>query len=257
MPHTLRLAGMLHTALLVGFLALPARAASPAPSAPAPGNYVNDQAGVMDAGAVSRLNGVLAELDAKAKAQVAVLTVRDLGGSDLEGYAARTYKKWGIGDKKTNRGVLLLLALDDRKSRIEVGYGLEGLLPDGLTGGIQDRYMVPYFKKGDYSAGLTNGALAVASIIAQDSGVELGARPVRSGGGQDLPQMTPGQLLFLIIIGGLVLIFAIRHPVLFFLLINTLNSRSRGGGGSGGFGGGGFGGFGGGMSGGGGSSRGW
>ena len=257
MHRSQRFAGPLCTALLAGFLASPAGAGSSAPAAPAPGNYVNDQAGIMDAGAVARLNEVLSGLDAKAGAQVAVLTVKDLGGSDLEGYAARTYKKWGVGDKKTNRGVLLLLALDDRKSRIEVGYGLEGILPDGLTGAIQDRYMVPYFKQGDYSGGMANGALAVAAVIARDSGVELGAGPVRGGGRRDTPQFTAGQLLFLIVIGVLVLIFAIRHPVLFFLLINSAASRSRGGGGGGGFGGGGFGGFGGGMSGGGGSSRSW
>ncbi len=243
--------------LLAAFFAVifacPAIAGSP--SAPAAGAYVNDHAGVMDQQAAAKLNGVLAELDASAKAQVAVLTVKNLGGSDIETYAVETYKKWGIGDKKTSRGVLLLVAVEDRKSRIEVGYGLEGILPDGKTGAIQDRYMVPYFKAGDYSSGIVQGAMAVASIIADDSGVALSGGFSRAEERQ-LPPFTRGQKIFFAIMLVGFILFSIRHPFLALFLINAMTRGSRGGGG--GFGGdGGFGGFGGGSSGGGGSSRSW
>ncbi|MEI7529486.1 MAG: TPM domain-containing protein [Elusimicrobiota bacterium] len=236
------------TAAVIFAFALCARAAAPAPRA-----YVNDEAGVMDARTAGELNGVLSELDARAKAQVAVLVVNTLGGADIETYAAAIYKKWGVGDRRTNRGVLLLVAVQDHKARIEVGYGLEGILPDGLTGGIQDKYMVPYFRKGDYSGGVSQGALAIASVIAQDSRVELSAGPAQGGRTDPLPPLTAGQKLLSLLVIGFVIILFIRHPFLMFFLLSNLNSR----GGGGGFGRGGFGGFGGGMSGGGGSSRSW
>jgi uncharacterized protein len=223
-------------------------------AAPAPGAYVNDRAGVMDAGTLGQLNGVLADLDAKAKAQVAVLTIKSLDGADLETYSVNTYKKWGIGDKKTNRGVLLLVAVEDHKARIEVGYGLEGILPDGLTGAIQDKYMVPSFKAGDYSTGISQGALALASVIAKDSGVTLSGGYAETPQGRDFPPLTLGQKIIAGLVLFALLVFVIRHPFLAFFL---LQSMARGGGGGGGFGGGGFGGFGGGSSGGGGSSRSW
>ena len=225
-------------------------AAVPSAAAPAPGTYVNDFAGVMDAQTIGSLNAVLADLDAKAKAQVAVLAVKSLGGADIETYAAETYKKWGIGDKKTSRGVLLLVAVDDHKSRIEVGYGLEGILTDGLTGSIQDKYLIPYFKAGDYSTGIARGSLAIASVIAGNSGVTLSGKFAESGQGNAAP-MSPGQKILSFIFIAFLIILFIRHPFLAFFFLNTM-TRS-----SGGFGGGGFGGFGGGSSGGGGSSRSW
>ena len=213
---------------------------------PSPRGFVNDSAGVMDAETSGKLNDVLAELDAKAKAQVAVLTVKNLGGIDIETYAVETYKKWGLGDKTTNRGVLLLVAVEDRKARIEVGYGLEGILPDGLTGAIQDKYIIPYFRTGDYPEGIYRGTIAIAQIIAKDRGIGLSSEPVESGQYNTAP-MSAGQKIFSFILFVLFIILAIRHPFLLFFLLNSGGSRSRGG----------FGGFGGGMSGGGGSSRSW
>lgn len=255
MPCFLNKNGLL-PAFLAVFLACPglAGAVKRPEAAPAPGSYVNDLAGVMSAGTEAELNGVLADLDAKAKAQVAVLTIKSLDGADLESYAVKTYKNWGIGDKKTNRGLLLLVAVDDHKARIEVGYGLEGILPDGLTGAIQDKYMIPHFKAGDYSAGISRGALAIAAVIAKDSGVTLAGGYSESPQGREMPPLTLGQKVIAGLLIVALLIFVIRHPVLaFFLLQTMLRSSGRGGG----FGGGGFGGFGGGSSGGGGSSRSW
>ena len=233
--------------LLPAFFAL--LTACPALAAPAPRAYVNDTAGVLGAQTAARLDAVLADLDARAKAQVAVLTVKTLGDRDIETYAVETYKKWGIGDKRTSRGVLLLVAVEDRKSRIEVGYGLEGILPDGLTGAIQDEYMLPYFKAGDYAGGVTQGSLALAAAIAKDSGITLAAG-AQGGRRQARPLSARQKILSALLLVGFI-IFAIRHPVLAILLLQSV-TRSGGG-----FGGGGFGGFGGGSSGGGGSSRSW
>jgi uncharacterized protein len=247
MTYTSRRAEFLLSVLFAVLPVCPVLAAS-STSAPTPGTYVNDFAGALDAQTIGDLNSVLAELDAKAKAQVAVLVVKNLGGEDIETYAVETYKKWGIGDKKTSRGVLLLVAVEDHKSRIEVGYGLEGILPDGLTGAIQDKYLIPYFKAGDYAAGISRGSLAIASVIAEDSGITLSAGLAEDGRRNEAP-MSPGRkMLSILMMIGFVIV-AIRHPYLMFFFLSAMTR------GSGGFGGGGFGGFGGGSSGGGGSSR--
>ncbi|OGS07837.1 MAG: hypothetical protein A2270_01195 [Elusimicrobia bacterium RIFOXYA12_FULL_51_18] len=233
-------------ALVSFFQALPVLAVS----YPAPKGYVNDFAGVMDAGIVENLNNLLSDLDSRANAEVSVAVVTSLEGTDVETYATEMFKRWGVGHKSTNRGLLLLVSVTDRKSRIEVGYGLEGILPDGLTGAIQDKYMVPYFRQGDYSKGISQGTLAIAGIIAKDSGIELSAGSIEDAG--NIPPRSRLRNVFSIILFIFFIILVIRHPFLLLLLLNTGRS-----GGYGGFGGGGFGGFGGGLSGGGGSSRSW
>ena len=250
--------GSFITACAAVFFAFPAMAGS-APGGGttlariSPSAYVNDYTGTIDARTVEKLNGVLAELDAKAKAQAAVIVLNTLDGTDIETYSVKIYKEWGIGDKQTNRGVLLLVAMQDRKARIEVGFGLEGILPDGLTGEIQDKYIIPYFKKGDYSEGIYQGTLALAEIIAKDRGVALSEEPA-GGEPQNIAPLSAGQKIFSCIVIVFLIILVIRHPFLLFFL---LNSGRSGGFGGGSFGGGGFGGFCGGMSGGGGSSRSW
>ncbi len=207
---------------------------------------------MLDGRAAAALSGLLSELEAKADAQVAVVTVKDLGGSDPESYAAGLYEKWGIGNKATDRGALILVSVDDRRARIETGYGLEGVLPDGLAGEILDKHMVPFFRKGDYTGGVLRGASAVASIVARDRGVEL------TGGVPAGRQSKRGGWLSNLLFIALLLVLApviIRNPFLLLLLLSG-GRGGRGGFGDGGFGGG-FGGFGGGGSGGGGAGRGW
>ena len=96
-------------------------------------------------------------LTTKSTAQLAVLTINTLDGEPIEDYALEVLRQWGIGSKEQNNGALIVVAVKDRRSRIEVGYGLEGSLPDGLTGRIQDQYMIPYFKDGNYSKGIFAG----------------------------------------------------------------------------------------------------
>jgi uncharacterized protein len=234
-----------------------------------PSNYVNDFAHVMSEQTVSELNDICQQVDQKAHAQIAVVTINSLDGSDIDSYAVDLFHKWGIGSKATNRGVLILFAIKDRKYRTEVGYGLEPILPDGKVGGF-GREAVPLLKQSDYNGAVRLVTLRVADVIAKDAGVQL------TGTQEPMPAPEPSHGISLggILIFIVVLIIVLATPlrgILWWMLLSNLMGGSRGGyrggwtgggfGGSswggGGFGGGGFGGFGGGSSGGGGASGGW
>src|SRR3984893_13020421 len=137
-----------------------------------PTDYVNDFTHVLDPGTIAQLDDICQQIERQAHAQIAVVTVNSLDGSDIESYAVELYKKWGIGSKATNRGVLILLATEDHRYRIEVGYGLEPILPDGKVGGI-GREAVPLLKQNDYNRAILLMTSRVAQVIAQDAGVQL------------------------------------------------------------------------------------
>ena len=120
-----------------------------------PTNYVNDFAGVLDAATQARLNDLCQQVDQKAAAQIAVVTVKSVDGEDVVSYAVALYQKWGIGAKGKDRGVLILLATDDHKYWTTVGYGLEAILPDGKVGGF-GREAVPLLRSGDYAGAVTS-----------------------------------------------------------------------------------------------------
>ncbi len=224
-----------------------------------PTDYVNDFAHVLDADTIAQLDNICQQIEQKAHAQIAVVTVNSLDGSDIESYAVDLYKKWGIGSKATDHGVLILLSVQDRRARIEVGYGLEPILPDGKTGSF-GREAVPLLKQNDYNGAILLMTSRVAGVIAQDAGIELTSVQF-SAPPRDRPNasLSGKQLLILGIILLIVLLTPLRK-VLFWMLL-----FGGGGGGGGGYnsgggfggGGGGFGGFGGGSSGGGGASVGW
>ncbi|HPI77083.1 MAG TPA: TPM domain-containing protein [bacterium] len=228
-----------------------------------PSGYVNDFAGVMDPAARSRLENMLAALDERTSAQIAVAVVDTIGDSYIEEYAVKMFERWGVGQKGKDNGVLLVVAMSERKIRIEVGYGLEGAVTDAESKFIIDEIIAPPFKQGDYSGGISAGVEALAAIVLEEYGIapeefDLNAAPA-SGPGSPLPQkFSLLQMIFMGIVGIFLLILFITNPTLFFMLL--LSGGGRGGGwssgGRGGFGGG-FGGFGGGMSGGGGASGGW
>ena len=144
----------------------------PKPSASS-GIYVQDYAGVLSAPARSYLQNLGRQLEQKTTAQLVVVTVKSLKGAPLEDYSLKLLRDWGIGQKEKNNGVLLLVSTGDRKSRVEVGYGLEGALTDSLTGQIQDQYMIPYFRKGTYEPGIAYGYEALALRIAKEYNVQL------------------------------------------------------------------------------------
>ena len=230
---------------------------------PAP---VVDLAGIIDNSVKTKINRYLRELEQKTTAQVAILTIKSLEGQPLEDLSITiAHNKWKLGQKGKDNGVLVMVAVADRKYRIEVGYGLEGILPDSLVGSIGRQYLVPYFKKGDYSMGIYAAALVIANEIADDAGVKISglpavkkSRPVTANKKSSGPL---GKVISLLIFVVIFFIF-IRNPrsFLVLMLLSSMGGR-RGhwGGSGGGFGGGGGGGFGGGGGGfgGGGASGGW
>lgn len=220
---------------------------------PKPKGWVSDYAGIIDPQTEQAMEGTISELEQKTSAEIAVVTVKSLGNESVESLAVKLFAEWGIGKKGRDNGVLFLTSVQDRRTRIEVGYGLEGIITDGTTGEILDSYVVPEFKKGDYSRGMALGTLVIASIIAKDAGIKLtgAAMPVRTRRAKPSAGKAILNLIFLVVMG----ILFIRNPFLFLLFLGMGGGRG-GRFGGGGFGGG-FGGFGGGMSGGGGASRGW
>ena len=118
--------------------------------------YINDFAHALDQNAVAQMESVCLQVDQKAHAQIAVVTINSLDGADVESYAVDLFKSWGIGDKSTNRGVLILYAIKDHRSRIEVGYGLEPILPDGKVGSFQ-REAIPLMRERKLQRGAAAG----------------------------------------------------------------------------------------------------
>jgi uncharacterized protein len=160
-------------ALLVFLCALSLRAES-VDKVPAPTAYINDYANVFHSLPQSRMEDICKELHDKTRAQIFVVTINKLDDSSIEQFANDLFHKWKIGEKKTDRGALILLAVDDHKYRIEVGYGLEGILNDGKVGDI-GRTMLPDLRAANYDAAATTSLRAVAKTIADDSHVTLDA----------------------------------------------------------------------------------
>jgi uncharacterized protein len=236
-----------------------------------PHGYVNDFAGVLNPKAVEKLTEVSTEVDQKAKAQIALVTVKTLEGDTVEDFANHLFQKWGVGYKGTDRGVMVLLATDDHKYWTEVGYGLEPILPDGKVGGF-GRSMIPFLRQGDYNGAVVQMVSQIAGVIAQDrhvtlnslAGFHVAAPPAGDRRGQTT-QLTSGQFIFILIIFIIVVstLFKFLGPWFFISLLTGGGGRQDSGWGGGGFGGGGggggggFGGFGGGSSGGGGAGGSW
>ena len=250
----------LTTALLLIFLfALQAGLSIAAdPPFPRPTGAVNDFANVIQADQRAVMENLAREVLQKTGTAVVVATMPTVGDMVVDDYATRLYESWGIGKKGEDKGVLILLALKERRVRIETGYGVEGILPDGVVGEIIRLHVIPHLKQGDYGKGLSNAMTDVSDVIARNAGVTLTGRPqlqpVQPTGGVPVSPFT--LLLFLIVV-MLFLFTATGRQILALLLLSSFGGggRSYGGGSSGGFGGfgGGFGGFGGGMSGGGGA----
>ena len=233
-----------------------------------PSNYVVDLAGIIQPEVENAINAYLAELEQKTTAQMFVLTIKSLEGEPLEDFSIHVaHDMWKIGQKGKDNGVLLLVSVQDRKERLEIGYGLEPILTDAYSKRIIEQVLVPYLRQGDYSNGIAAAVSAVGGVIAADSGVEItgtsasvqGARRTDAYGGEGGRKSSPFQkfISILLVIAGIYLF--IRHPRLFILLLMMSGGGRRGGwGGGGGFsGGGGFGGGGGGGFGGGGASGSW
>jgi len=226
---------------------------------PTPYKYINDYVGVVEPEYVQKIIAVGKELEDKTSAQVTAVVIDSLQGMTIEEYAVELFRRWGIGQKGKDNGVLLLVAVNDRQMRIEVGYGLEGAIPDGKAGRIRDEYIIPYFKEGDYSKGIYYGYLALAKEVAKEYNVEL-----TFDVDAELPNSSSVDVETIAIIVFIVIFIMLTLSRRGVWYIGPRGPMGPGGsGGFGGFGGsgrssgGGFGGFGGGRSGGGGASGKW
>ncbi len=186
-----------------------------------PTSYVDDLAGVIDPDAKAQMESLAAEVEREAHSTIIIVTIHSLDGDTIEDFTTQLEDKWKVGPKGSDKGVIMLFAVNDHKRRIEVGYGLEGVLNDAKLGDI-GRSMVPDLKAGDYGSAILGGERQIADNIAKDAGVTLSPlparpqqreQPARSGRGF-------GFLPFLLII-------------VFFWLISRGGRGGRGGGGGG------------------------
>ena len=222
-----------------------------------PQGYVSDFAGVVSAEGKQRIEAYCAAVEKATGAQLAFVTVPTLDGEPAEDVANLLFRQWGIGKKGENNGALLLLSVNDRRSRLEVGYGLEPILPDGAAGALL-REMRPALRQGDYGTALLTAAQAIGERVAKEKGVQVdpSLRPRRPVSAPDKGIPVP-----MILMGLVLLLFLFGRgggggP--WWLLPLMMRGGGRGGGAFGGYdSGGGFGGFGGGDSGGGGASNDW
>lgn len=226
---------------------------------------MSDFAHVLDAQSRAQLETYCGQVEQATGVQMAMVTIESLDGEPIEDFANTLYRKWGVGKKGKDEGIMLLLAIKDHRDRIEVGYGLEPNLPDGFDGSVL-RAARPLLRQGAYGPAMFAAAEQMGSRIAAAKGVSLnfGLRPI----GRAVPTRTGLPLPF-IIIGIIIFLLLMRGGggggFLAGMLLGNLLGRGRGEGGwgGGGFGGydsgagGGFGGFGGGDSGGGGASSDW
>ena len=214
---------------------------------PSPSGYVNDFAHVVPADQAQDLENYLSDVEQRTGAQIAVVTLPSVEGGDIDRAAVELFKAWGIGQKGKDNGILILASIGDRRARIEVGYGLEGVITDADAGDILRQQVYPYFKQKQYGQGLSNAAHAVADRITPSDQAQANQDEMGIGMGQALK--------IILIILFIILYFYIRIRYRLWW-IGGWGGGGWGGGGFGG-GGGGFGGFGGGGSGGGGASGGW
>jgi uncharacterized protein len=240
-----------------------------------PGDYVVDLAQVIDASAAARLNGYLKELEHKTTVQMIVLTVTTTGGKPIRDFALATAEKWKLGKKTKDNGVLVVVAVQDKKYTIETGYGIEPVLPDVFCGRVGRELFQPQFRQGRFSAGIYEGVLALVHRVATQAGVEIVGVPAQGSGSKRTagPTRSPSGWSACALLGGLVPLFILvavlgslrrralygrwgrRHgdggilPLL--ILYGALGGGRRHGGWGGGLGGGSWGGLGGGSFGGG------
>jgi uncharacterized protein len=220
---------------------------------PRPVGYVNDFAGIIESPWKTRLERLAYFLRDSLRTEMAVLTLKDLTDfSDIEEAAFRIYEDWGIGKKGEDRGFLILVVVKMRKVRVEVGYGLEGVLTDGFVGSVLRKEVIPLFKRGRFGEGLYRGAFALAVRVAKEEGVEIGGGKLVSTPKKRGKRRRKELLIWLLFFFCLFFPMFLRKkkgmPLIVFGPFGGFGGGSSGGG---------FGGFGGGASGGGGATGGW
>lgn len=245
---------------------------------PKPEGWVSDHAGLLDTSTKNNLELLLTEVNREGGVEIAVVTLPTLGGQSIEEVAVELFAAWGIGKKGKDEGALLLVAPKERKLRIEVGYGLEETIPDGLAGEIIRNTITPRFREGRFAAGIEAGITEIVEIIARHKRIQIpplqsprlrATDPEQETKRWRLSSQATPVLLFLLLLVGLIAISManersfrhrrgprrFRNRFIWFPVGPYSGGSSSGGFGSSGFGG--FGGFGGGSSGGGGASGSW
>jgi uncharacterized protein len=254
-----------------------------------PAGFVNDFAKIISSETTSSLNQTLTNFNSETTIEIAVVSIPSLGDESLETYAVKLFEEWGIGKKGSDNGVLLLVAPNEKKVRIEVGYGLEPVLTDAQSSGIIQKVILPEFRNNDYDTGIKNGTEAIINVVKSEADY---SENKNSSPGVLQGLWNFGFIFFVVLasilgrtkswwlggvvgaVAGIIIgivygfifigILSIVGLTLFGLLIDYIFSKGGGHGPhgpwTGGMGGGstgGFGGFGGGRSGGGGSSGSW
>jgi uncharacterized protein len=175
------------------------------------GIWVHDYANVLSASAKAQLEHLLQAHRDSTSSQIAVLIIPSLEGGDIDGYAVEVFKEWKLGQAKKDNGVLFLVAMQERQMRIEVGYGLEGVLTDAMSSRINRNEVAPYFRQGNYEAGIQAGVVAIIKTIA---GTYVNEDPVPN---RKRSKRSPlGSIIFIII------------------MLIVMSRRNKGGGGGGG-----------------------
>lgn len=156
-----------------GFDSQPAQSAYTVRSVPNPhtndiNNFVSNPDGILSTSTVSQINQLLNELETETNSEVALVVLNSIGSDDIKDFAVKLFAEWGIGKALSDNGLLVLFVLDQRKITFEVGYGLEGILPDAICKRIQMEYMIPYFKDGDYDTGILMGIRQISSVLKEE-----------------------------------------------------------------------------------------
>jgi uncharacterized protein len=195
-------------ALLVMLLVLPCAHPESVKTLPAPTGYIDDYANVLSVPAHDELEAICLRIHDQTRAQIFLVTVHNLGGESRDDFANDLFHVWKIGEKKTDRGVLILLAIGEHQRRIEVGYGLEGILPDAKVGDI-GREMVPSLKAANYDEAARIAVNEVAEIIAEDAHITLAPPPAPTPAVivAPAPNDDSSGIIFLIIVVFVVLFF--------------------------------------------------
>ncbi|MFC1504831.1 TPM domain-containing protein [Spirochaetota bacterium] len=225
---------------------------------------INDYAGVIPSQNRNILEGIARAVYEQSKVALVVVLFNDIGQSDINDLANRLFEKWGIGDKATDEGVLIIATIKQRRWRIETGYGVEGMIPDARAKRIGEEYLVPAFRQQQYASGIINTMAAIIKFIEKEKNIKINFNTVQSSY-QRAANMRGGRssfsfikLIFFAIIFIILISTPFGRTILFvFFLSSLFGGRGGRGGGFGGGGAGGFGGFGGGMSGGGGAGGSW
>ena len=240
------------TTIVYGYSAFPT---------PTTDKYINDYVGIIDSSTRNQIISIGKELEDKTSAQAVIVIINSTNNIPIEYYANKLFRNWGIGASEKDNGLLILLSMQEKKWRIEVGRGLEGVLPDLLTSSVMEENAKPYFVEDNYGEGLLQSYSIFTNTIAKEYNTILDKTSTVPHTSPNLVRRNKG------ILAGGIFIFILLFDLIFnrgrllsiilqLIFWNNLNGRGGPGGGRGGYGGG-YGGFGGGSSNGGGSSGGW